>query len=125
MQSVNLKTSSTATLNSSQKQSGSVWKQKLDASSADKLSKLLQRAGIIGKEQLCDAMEIAESLNKSIDQVLSTSFLTEKQIELCALAMNYLERGLVTEALAADGLKMANARGLQFREGLKYFGYGW
>jgi hypothetical protein len=110
----------------------SVWKDKLDASVAvtvssksDTLAKLLQRAGMIGKEQVCDASDIAESLNKTVDQVITTSFLSAMQAELCASAMSYLERGIINEALAADALGLANSKGLPFVEGLKYFGFGW
>jgi hypothetical protein len=109
----------------SNKHAAAVWRDKLEAPQADHLSKLLERAGLIGKEQICDAAEIAESLKKSIDQVLLTSFLNEKQAELSTAAMRYVERGLVTEALAADGLMVANLKGISFAEGLRYFGFGW
>lgn len=103
----------------------SVWRDKLEAPQANNISKLLERAGLIGKEQICDAQEIAESLKKSIDQVLLTSFLNEKQAELCTTAMRYVDKGLITEGLAADGLMVANLKNIPFSEGLKYFGFGW
>lgn len=103
----------------------SVWREKLEAPQANNLSKLLERAGFVGKEQLCDAAEIAESLKKSIDQVLLTSFLNEKQAALCTTAMRYVDNGTITEALAADGMMVANLKGISFAEGLKYFGFGW
>ncbi|MBX9568090.1 MAG: hypothetical protein K2X77_04305 [Candidatus Obscuribacterales bacterium] len=107
------------------KPAANVWRDKLEAPQANNLSKLLERAGLVGKEQLCDAAEIAESLKKSIDQVLVTSFLNEKQADLCSAAMRYIDKGIVTEALAADGLMVANMKGIPFAEGLKYFGFGW
>lgn len=109
----------------SNKPAASVWKEKFEAPQASNLPQILERAGILGKEQLCDASEIAESLKKSIDQVLMTSFLSEKQVELCSNAVRYLQRGLLTEALAADGLMVANKKGISFEEGLRYFGFGW
>lgn len=124
MQSVNFRTSVPPQVQAV-KPAVSVWKDRLEVSRSDVLAKLAQKAGLIGAEQICDAQEIAESLNKSVDQVLATSFLNEKQSELCAAAMNYIERGVVTEALAADGLMVANSKGVSFVEGLKYFGFGW
>ena len=108
-----------------QKPANNIWRDKLEAPQANNLSKLLEKAGIVGKEQMCDAMEIAESLKKSIDQVLVTSFLSEKQAALCEQALRYIERGIITDALAADGLMVANMKGISFPEGLKYFGFGW
>lgn len=127
MQSINL--NSRTVLPTQAKPATAVWKDRLENSqaqaSSDMLAKLLQRAGIIGKEQYCDAAEIAESLKKSVDQVLTTSFLSQEQVEICNGAMTLLDRGLITEALAADGLAVANAKGISFQEGLKYFGFGW
>lgn len=105
--------------------SNTPWRNKLEASHADSLAKLVNKAGIMGNEQICDAQEIADSLNKSIDQVIATSFLSDTQAELCAQAVSYIERGIITEALAADGLMVAHAKGISFTEGLKYFGFGW
>ncbi len=103
-----------------------VWRNKLiQHAQSDTLAKLVERAGLIGKEQLCDAMEIAESLKKTLDQVLVTSFLNDRQFEICGQAILYLERDLITEALAADGIMAANHKNISFAEGLKYFGYGW
>ncbi|MBX9725574.1 MAG: hypothetical protein K2X81_29520, partial [Candidatus Obscuribacterales bacterium] len=79
----------------------------------------------ISREQYCDAQEIAESLNKSIDQVIVTSFLSEQQAQLCSAAMSYVERGIVIESLASDALMVANTKNISFIEGLRYFGYGW
>lgn len=124
MQSVNFRTSVPPQVQSV-KPAVSVWKDRLEVSRSDVLAKLAQKAGIVGVEQICDAQEIAESLNKSIDQVIATSFLNEIETELCASAMSYIERGIVTEALAADGLMAAKAKGVSFTEGLKYFGFGW
>lgn len=101
------------------------WRNKLESSHSDSLTKLVQRAGILSKEQYCDAAEIAESLKKSLDQVIATSFLSEQQTEICASAMSYIEKGIITDALAADALMVANAKGISFSEGLKYFGFGW
>ena len=108
--------------------SSSVWKSKLEAeaeNNSEKMARLFLEAGIIGKEQYCDAAEIAESLHKSIDQVIVTSFLSDEQAVLCASAMHFLECDIINETLAADALRTANARGLTFREGLSYFGFGW
>jgi hypothetical protein len=105
--------------------SNTPWRNKLEASHSDALAKLLQRAGILGNEQYCDAAEIAESINKSIDHVLASSFLNDKQTELCASAMQYIERGILTEQLAADALAVANHKQISFAEGLKYYGFGW
>lgn len=107
------------------KHSISVWRQKLESSNSDVLTKLVERAGLIGREQIIDAHEIAESLKKSMDQVIVTSFLSEFQVELCSAAMSYIDRGFMTEALAVDGLVAANSKGISFQEGLKYFGFGW
>lgn len=106
--------------------STSVWRDKLEtARHVETLANLLQSTGIINGEQYCEAIEIADSLRKSVDQVIFTSFLSEQQREICAGAMSYLERGIVNEELAANGLKFANDRGLTFAEGLRYFGFGW
>lgn len=108
-----------------QKPAANVWRDKLEAPQNNIMSNLLQKAGLVGKEQLCDAMEIAESLKKSVDQVLVTSFLNDSQAKLCEQAVRYIEGGLVTESLAADGLMVANMKNITFPEGLKYFGFGW
>ncbi len=126
MQSINLKSSAShAAVAGSAKPGQSVWRSKLEAAQSDSLAKLLQRAGVISKEQYCDAMEIADSIKKSVDQVIVTSFLNEKESELCAAAMSHIERGAVTEELATDALRLANTKGIKFADGLKYFGYGW
>lgn len=128
MQSIQMKASSAvpaATIASKPAVSNMPWRDKLEASQSEGLAKLLHRAGILGNEQLCDAAEIAESINKSLDHVVASSFLNEKQTELCASAMQYLERGILTEALAVDALAVANLKQISFAEGLKYFGFGW
>lgn len=127
MQSIQFKGSpaAAATQGSRPAMSNTPWRNKLEASHSDVVAKLLHRAGILGNEQLCDAREIAESIQKSLDHVVASSFLNDKQTELCANAMHYLERGIVTEALAADALAVANVKQISFTEGLKYFGFGW
>jgi hypothetical protein len=106
--------------------SASIWRDKLAAPpKSDRAAKLLQYAGLIGPQDYCDALEIAESLNKSIDQVIASSFLPAKLSELCKDAVSHLERGLINESLAADALRFAYAKGLTFLAALKYFGYGW
>jgi hypothetical protein len=104
----------------------SVWRSKLeDNQHSDKLVELVKSAGLITREQYCDAMEIAESLGKSIDQVLATSILSEEQAKICEGALSYLERGIINENLAADAVRLASAKQLSFFEALKYFGFGW
>lgn len=126
MQTINLNARATALPSSAEaRPDASVWKSRLESSQSDSMAKLLQKAGIIGREQYCDAAEIAESLKKSIDQVLATSFLSEKQLVLVNSAMTYLDRGVLTEKLAADGMAVANSKDISFQEGLKYFGFGW
>jgi hypothetical protein len=106
--------------------STSPWREKLESvQQSDKLVKLLDSAGMITAEQRCDAGEIAASMDKSIDQVITTSFLSEKQGELWASALSYLERGIINEDLAVDALRLANARGMKFVDSLTYFGFGW
>ncbi len=127
MQSINFKSSQAqaASAYNGPKADPSVWRNKLEAAHSDHLAKILQRAGIISREQYCDAQEIAESLNKSIDQVIVTSFLSEQQSLLCSAAMSYVERGLIIDSLASDALMVANTKNISFVEGLRYFGYGW
>ena len=127
MQSIQFKGSPAAAATTASKpaMSNTPWRNKLEASHSDVLAKLLHRAGILGNEQYCDAQEIAESINKSMDHVVASSFLNDKQTELCASAMQYLERGIITESLAADALACANHKQISFNEGLKYFGFGW
>jgi hypothetical protein len=131
MHGINLKPSPAVPLASTANRpamASSVWKEKLESSQSthsDSLAKLLQRAGVINKEQVCDAGEIAESLKKSLDQVIVTSFLSEAQAELCTKALSYLERGIINEDLAAQAMAFCNARNVTFVEGLKYFGFGW
>jgi hypothetical protein len=139
MQGINLKPSSgvsAAASTAKPAMSNSVWKSKLEAMEAKpadasavqpatKVAKLLQKAGMLGREQYCDAQEIADSLNKSIDQVLLTSFLSEKQSTLCASAISFLERGVIGETLAVEALAFANVRTISFEESLRYHGFGW
>jgi len=139
MHGINLKPSSAVSAAASTAKpaiSNSVWKTKLETfeakpaatsavQPATKIAKLLQKAGMLGKEQYCDAQEIADSLNKSIDQVLLTSFLSEKQSALCASAISFLERGIISETLAVDALAFANVRTITFQESLRYHGFGW
>lgn len=101
------------------------WKMKLESSQSRVMANLLYRAGIISEEQYYEAADIAASINKSIDHVIMASFLSGFQSELCTNAMSYIERGIVTEDLAASALAKANLKGLSFGEGLKYFGFGW
>lgn len=111
-------------------QSNAVWKEKLvdnkvEVTISDTAAKLVQRAGLIGPEQYCDAVEIADSLKKTVDQVIITSFMTDKQKDLVESAMSYLDRGIINDTLASDALAVANHKGISFTEGLKYHGFGW
>lgn len=109
----------------------SVWKQRLSQEMEkpkreDTLTNLLMKARLISQSDICEAMEIAESHGKPVDQVLTTSgILSEELRHLCAKAAHYIERGLVNEALAIEGLQVAAKKGLTFEGGLAYFGWGW
>lgn len=125
MSSAILNSAEAHTVTKSEKGTGAFWRNKYQSAHSESLSRLLQTAGMIGAEQLCDAMEIAEALGKGVDQVLLTSFLNQVQADLASQAQKFVDEGKMTEQLAADGLSLANARGLSFMEGLKYFGFGW
>lgn len=108
----------------------SVWKQRLSADEKpkkeDTLTNLLMKTRIIPQEEICNAMEIAESLNQPVDQVLSnTGILPEDLRHLLVKAASFIERGLISEALAIDGVHVAHRKKLSFEGGLSYFGWGW
>jgi hypothetical protein len=115
----------------SRKGDSSVWKQRLDEAERprakeDTLTSLLMKARILSQTDICEAMEIAESHGQPVDQVLTTSgILSEDLRQLCVKAVNYIERGLVSETLAIDGLQVAYRKKLTFEGGLSYFGWGW
>lgn len=119
-----------ADLNSSRSKADP-WKQRLSQEvekpkKEDTLTNLLIKARLINQSDICEAMEIAESHNQPVDQVLSnTGILSEDLRHLCAKAANFIERGLVNEALAIEGLQVAHRKGLSFEGGLSYFGWGW
>ncbi len=107
------------------------WKERLSQETEkprreDTLTSLLIKARILNQSDICEAMEIAESHGQPVDQVLTTSgILSEELRHLCVKAVSYIERGLVNEALAIDGLQVAHRKGLSFEGGLSYFGWGW
>lgn len=91
-----------------------------------KLSNLLLKAGLLQQQEICDAMEIAESLKKPLDQVLMTSgFMNSELSQNCHEAISYIDRGLITDQLVIEGLRIAHQKGLRLRDGLKYLGWGW
>lgn len=109
----------------------SVWKQRLADEGApprqeDTITNLLMKTRLLPQEEICHAMEIAESLGQPVDQVLSnTGILPEELRNLLVRAASFIERGLVSEALAIDGLHIAHRKRLSFEGGLSYFGWGW
>ena len=118
-------------VDANRKSDPSVWKQRLAQETGkpkqdDTLTNLLVKARLIPQQDICDAMEMAESHGQPVDQVLFTSGIVSEELrQLLLRAVNFIERGLVSEALAIDGLQVAHRKGLTFESGLAYFGWGW
>ncbi|MBX9569197.1 MAG: hypothetical protein K2X77_09900 [Candidatus Obscuribacterales bacterium] len=103
-----------------------VWKTRLEKNQATTLARLVKEAKILSTEEIVEAMEIAESLKQSVDQVLFNSgFLHGEVAKLCTRAMQFIEEGLCAEYLVALGLGMAAHKRLSFEDGLRYYGWGW
>lgn len=103
-----------------------VWKTRLEKNQATTLARLVKEAGILGTAEIVEAMEIAESLKQSVDQVLFNSgFLHGEVAKLCVRAIHYIEAGICAEYLVVLGLAMACKKRLSFEDGLRYYGWGW
>lgn len=103
-----------------------VWKTRLEKNQATTLARIVREAKILTTEEIVEAMEIAESLKQSVDQVLFNSgFLQGEVAKLCSRAVEFLEEGLCAEYLVVLGLGMAVQKRLSFEDGLRYYGWGW
>lgn len=102
-----------------------VWKAKLEQKQSNAVTELLTEAGILKTEELCEIAEIAESLKQSTDAVVLSSYLSKELTEEVKKAQIFMQKNLVSMQLAAQGLAVANRKGISFEDGLSYFGWGW
>ncbi len=84
------------------------------------------KSDLLTRREIEEAEEIALSLGDSLETVLlRSSFLTREQYDRCIKAVAFVEKELITERLALQGLNMACKKGLSLEEGLSYFGWAW
>lgn len=98
----------------------------LDVRKAPSLASLAVRANALTRQELDEAYVIAQRLGEHLDMViLRSGYMTHDQYSKCSRALQFIEQGLCTEALAITGLNMACKKLVSFEEGLRYFGWGW
>lgn len=94
--------------------------------SAARATGLLVKAGLLQKEEVAMAGEIAQTTGHSLPQVLVRSgFLTQLQYSNLERAQDLMDRNVVGENLALEALRFSNPRDMPLEKGLKFLGWGW
>lgn len=104
----------------------SMLKQRLEVSNSTTVCKLLTRAGVLTDEERRRAEEMARLVKTSLDGILLRgAFIAREHREDVCRAADYVERGVISEELAAAGIRSALRERTTFEQGLKYHGWGW